>query len=246
MHRINLKIIAIVVISSCFACSDNDDVINHLPSTTIDQLEYFGDIMEIGLPVAISNFNNENAQALNYRVNSFRSYMGSNKERLSIKPWHNTDNIDLIVENDSIHSDNSASSFDGVHLRQISQHNGWDYFWKTDLWFLFSGVADTIMQRSDKSQGHHGFMPPSVDGFYDNINWYRTEDSLVITVKRSGGYPRFDESIWINTTTQSGKFYFLNQESYPNRADLYRWDENGNGTYHTVDDNGIETLIDSW
>jgi hypothetical protein len=247
MKKSPLQIFAIGLLLNTLACSNDDDqLITESEANPISQIEYFGDLADIDYPVGLNQTDNINAQILISRIIALKAYMGNNKERLSIKPWHISENVDQIMNNDTINGTNSIASFDGIHTRQISQYNGRDYFWKTDIWFLFAGVADTISQLSDKTRGHHGFLPSSVDRFYDNINWYRTNDSLVITIRRTGDYPRSDESIWINTTTKSGKFYFLNQGGYPRLADLYRWDKDGMGTYHTVDSNGMETLIDSW
>lgn len=247
MKKTPFKIYILSVLLVSFACSDDDsNSINETPVNPISQIEYFGDIDDIIYPEGLNNINNINTQILISRINGLKAYMGNNKERLSIKPWHITEDVGLLFDNDTINNTNSISSYDGVHSRQISQYNGHDYFWKSDIWFLFYGIADTISQLSDKTKGHHGYLPSSVDAFYDNINWHRTNDSLVITIKRSGYYPRVDESIWINTSTNSGKFYYLDQESYPNLADLYRWQNDGSGTYHKVDGFGNETLIDSW
>lgn len=242
-----LKISHLSALLVFLACSNDDSNSTTEPEVNpIGQTEYFGNIDDIEYPLGLNAINNVNAQILISRINSLKAYMGSNKERLSIKSWHITEDVGLLIDNDSINNTNSFSSFDGVNSRQISQYNGRDYFWKSDIWFLFLGIADTISQLSDKTQGHHGFLPSSVDQFYDNINWYRTNDSLVLTIKRSGGYPRIDESIWINTTNNSGKYFYLDQENYTLLADLYRWNNDGSGTYHKVDGLGNETYIDSW
>lgn len=213
--------------------------------TLLNQPIYFGDVNSISFTDALVPKQNIHAKALKVKIHALKSYMGDNQERLSIKAWHDLDPNILLHQSDTINSTNSIFSFDGTHERQISRYEGRDYFWKTDLWFGFYGIADTVRQSSNQTIGHHGYSPSSVDNLYDNINWYKTSDSLVITIKRSGGYGRIDESIWLNTRTKTGKFYFWNKERSGN-ADVYYWFADGSGSYATEDRNGVVTPVAQW
>lgn len=240
--KIILSLLCILVASCTYEIN-----IPESPSleSTLNQVEYFGDVNEIDPNDALKQQQNQRAQFLVLKLQALKHYMGTNKERLSIKAWHDIDERHVLIQSDTITQANSLSSYDGFERMQIASYNNRDYFWKTNTWFLFFGIADTVSQSSDHTNGHHGYLPTSVDNFYDNINWYRKEDSLVLTIKRTGGWGRINESLWINTKTKTGKFLFQNRE-IGSDTEIYYWYQDGSGTYDVEDWNGVVTRVESW
>lgn len=237
-----------VLIALFYNCTERVYIVKEAPSTSVNFAEYFGDVNSITYPEVMKANTNENCKMLLTRITNLRAYIGGNKERLSIKDWHETDEIKPLFKADTIHSENSLYSYDGEDIRQISKNNDYDYFWKTDAWFVFFGIADIVEQKSDLSKGHHIYYPPSVDSFKDDITWYKTTDSLVINVIRTGGWGRDNVSIWINTKTNSGKLEFLCGECTNYHVkDSYNWTGEGKGTYNQYDlISKTQTQIDSW
>ena len=107
---------------------------------------------------------------------------------------------------------------------------------------MFSGIADSVSQLSDHSKGHHTYLPSSVDGFRDKIDWSRQNDSLKLSIIRTGGYPRNDEELKINLETNTG-IYSLFDRDY-NTFYSYNWDENGNGNLTKIVYNWNEEVVE--
>lgn len=241
--------ISLTIATILYNCTEKTYLINEIPSNNINTIEYFGDIHTISYPEIMDENKNENCIILIRRIKELKSYMGNNKERLDIQDWHHFEDVKPIIDSDTINASNSLYSYDGNDYRQISEYNNREYFWKTmNYWFSLYGISDTVVQNSNKSKGYHGFRKSFLDRIYDNINWYKTTDSLVIKIVRTGGYGRDDVSIWINKNTSSGKLEFKGGEGHPqNIVDIYSWSSDGSGTYHQNDINtGVISFISSW
>ena len=231
-----------VIIIFCFSCSTDDNSTIEPNDNPLTQIEYFGNLDDLSHNDALNNMNNEYAENLRVRLYNLKAYMSSNKERLKIYDWHDEDTY-LLSESDTINASNSIQSFDGTHYRQISQYNDRDYFWKTDIWFLFSGIADSVSQSNNHAEGYHLYLPSSVDAFRDNINWLRRNDSLDLSIKRTSFYyGRKDEQLSINLITKTGNYSLFDQDE--NTLYYYIWDENGNGNLTQTEYGWNDEIID--
>lgn len=238
----------LIMVTICYNCTEKTFIINEIPSNNRNTIEYFGDINSIAYPEIMDENNNENCIILTNRIKGLRSYMGNNKERLDIQDWHYFEDVEPLIDSDTINASNSLYSYDGIDYRQISEYNGKEYFWKTKPFWTVSVISDTVIQNSDKSKGHHGYRISFLDRIYDNINWYKTEDSLVIKVVRTGGYGRDDVSIWLDKNSKSGKLTFKGGEGHDQGViDIYHWDAEGKGTYHQYNIKEEElNYVDTW